>query len=97
MRGHMALDEQNALFRVQTAGNVLRDQLKRCTAERRRLLPDRDGVLIDHAVNAVVLLLQDREIADSTQIVTQRQLAGRLHAGENRFFWLSLMYILPFA
>ena len=85
MRGHMALDEQNALFRVQTAGNVLRDQFKRCTAKRRRLLPDRNGVLIDHAVNAVVLLLQDWEIADSTQIVTQRQLAGRLHAGENRF------------
>ena len=29
MRGHMALDEQNALFRVEPAGNVLRDQLER--------------------------------------------------------------------
>ena len=40
MLGHMGLNKNGALFRVQTTGNKLGIELQGLPAERRRVLPD---------------------------------------------------------
>src|SRR5690606_18563542 len=48
-----------------------------------RFLPYGDGVEIDHAVNALVGVLQADEVANGAEVVAEVQIAGGLHAGEN--------------
>ena len=55
---HMALDKHDILLRIQTAGDVLRQLVDAPAAERGRILPDGDGVHVDDAVQAVVVVLQ---------------------------------------
>src|SRR5262249_12041487 len=49
--------------------------------------PDRnrlgDGVQVDHAIDAVVLVLQRDELRDGAEIIAEVQVAGRLHAGKH--------------
>ena len=50
-----------------------------------RVLPHRDGVQVDHAIDAVVALLQRHELGDGAEIIAEVQIAGRLHAGKYAF------------
>src|SRR5262249_22726674 len=50
----------------------------------RGVLPGRDGVQVDDAINAVVALLQLDEPLDCAEIVAEVQVTGRLHAGKNQ-------------
>ena len=43
------------------------------------ILPHRDGVQIDDAIDAVVAVLQLDEALDGAQIIAEVQVAGRLH------------------
>ena len=42
-----------------------------------------DGVQVDHAIEAFVVVLQAREVADRAEIVAEVEIAGRLHAGQD--------------
>src|SRR5262249_23064345 len=53
------------------------------TRQLGRVLPGGDGVQVDHAIDAVVALLQLDEPLDRAEIVAEVQVAGRLHAGKD--------------
>jgi hypothetical protein len=38
---------------------------------------------IDHAIDAVMILLQGHELADRAEIITEMQVSGRLDAGKD--------------
>ena len=54
--GHMALDEERVLFRVQAAGDVLRELLEGAAAQVGGVLPHGDGVQVGHEIIAVKAL-----------------------------------------
>ena len=70
MLGHMGLNKNGALFRVQTTGNKLGIELQGLPAERRRVLSDGDGMLIRDTVKGVIVLLQRNPVAQGAQIVS---------------------------
>ena len=84
--GHMGLDEEDGLLRVDAAGHQLGKELNGLAAEGGGVLTDGDGVLIHHAVDAVVLILHGHPVAQRTQIVAQMEGAAGLDAAENDFF-----------
>jgi hypothetical protein len=49
------------------------------------LLPHGDGVQIDHAIDAIVAILQLDEALDGAEIIAEMQIAGGLYAGKNQF------------
>ena len=52
-----------------------------------RVLPDRDRVHVDDAIDAFVTLLRRDEFRDCAEIVAEMQIARRLDAGENALFF----------
>ena len=83
VRRHMALDKQDALFRIKATGDILRKHLQRLAPQRCRILTHRDRMHVNHAVDAVIILLQQRKVADRAQVIAQRQFAGRLDTRKN--------------
>ena len=81
--GHMALDEQNALFGIQTAGQILCQLGQGTAAQVSRVLADGDGVHIHYAVDALVLVLQGYPVLDGAHVGAQSQVAAGLDAAEN--------------
>ncbi len=81
--GHLALVEDDVLVRVDAAGDEGGGHLARRLRQLGRILPDRDGVQVDHAIDAVVALLQRHEFHDGAEIIAEVQVAGRLHAGKH--------------
>ena len=86
MLGHMGLNKNGALFRVQTTGDELGIELQGLPAERRRVLSDGDGVLIRDTVKGVIVLLQRNPVAQGAQIVSQGNLSAGLCGAENNLF-----------
>ena len=85
----VALDEGDALFGVDAAGQHQRVGREGVGLELLRVLADSDGVLVDDAVGAVVLVLQRAPVFDRAQVVAQGECAaGRLDAGEDDLFAL---------
>jgi hypothetical protein len=87
MLGDLALVEHDVFFRVDAAGNEGRGDLTRIFRQLLGPAPDRnrlgDGVQVDHAIDAVVLVLQCDELRDGAEIIAEMQVAGRLHAGKH--------------
>ena len=83
--GDLALVEDDLLLRIDAAGEERRGHLARVARQLARVLPHRDGVQIDHAIDAVIALLQRDEFGDRAEIIAEVQIAGRLHAGKNAF------------
>ncbi len=81
----LALVEDDLLFRIDAAGQECRGYLTRGARQFGRVLPDGDGVQVDHAINAVIALLQRHEFGDRAEIIAEVQVAGRLHAGKDAF------------
>ena len=77
------LREQDVLVRVDAAGKQHRRHLARLLRKLRRVLPLGDRVQVDHAVDAVVAVLQRDPVADRAEIVAEMGDAGRLDAGEH--------------
>ena len=78
--GHLALVEQDRLFRIDTGGDKPCAQFTRGIGQFGRVLPDGDGMQIDHAENrghATVVLHVD-EPGHSAQIIAQSQVARGL-------------------
>ena len=86
MLRHVGLDEDDAPLRVDAAGDELGVQLQRLAAQGRRVLPDGDGMLVGHAVQGVVVVLERGPIAQSAEVVAQGDLAAGLGGAENDFF-----------
>ena len=80
--GDLALVEDDVFLRVDAAGEERRGHLARRVRQFLRLLPDGDGVHVDDAIDAVVIVLQRHEFRDRAEIIAEVQVAGRLHAGK---------------
>ena len=74
------LQEQDMARRIDAARQQNGRHLQRLPTQRRRILPDRDGVQIHHAPKALVVVLKPDPVADRTKVVPQRGYAGRLNA-----------------
>ena len=85
MRGYLTLVEQDALFRIEPGSDVGSRHLADGAAQFLRILPDGNRVQIDNAIHALVRFLQLDPLQHGTQIVSQVQAAGRLHAGKDTF------------
>ena len=83
--GDLALVEDDLLLGIDAAGDEGRGHLARGPRQLARVLPHRDGVQVDHAIDAVVALLQRDELGDRAEIIAEVQVAGRLHAGKHAF------------
>ena len=83
---HLRLKIHNIFLRVQTAGNVQRQQLKASLAQKGRILSYRYRMQIHHAVIGIVFLLEFDKIPKRAQIVSYRKSAGRLNSAENCLF-----------
>src|SRR5262249_28574227 len=59
-----------------------------------RILPHRDGMQIDHAIDAVVALLQLDEFHDRAEVVAEVEIPGRLHAREYQLLQRHLLLSL---
>ena len=81
--GDLALVEDDVLLRIDAAGDEGGGHLADRLRQLGRVLPDRDGVQVDDAIDAVVGLLQLDELHDRAEIVAEMQVAGRLHAGKH--------------
>src|SRR5262249_8582434 len=80
---HLALVEDDVLAGIDAGGEVAGRHLARLLAQRLGILPDRDRVLIDDAIDAVELVLQAHPIADGAEIVAEMEVLGGLDARED--------------
>src|SRR5215467_5075272 len=64
-------------------------QLLNLVSQFQRILVDGDGVQVDNAVDAIVVVLDFGPVFQSAQIISVVRAAGRLDAGENSFLHLS--------
>ena len=81
----VALDEDEALLRVDAAGEQQRKRLARLLAALLRVDVDRHGVQVGDEVVAVVVLLHLLPAADGAEVVAEREDARRLDTGEDDF------------
>ena len=71
---------------VEPTGDVLGNARKRIFAQLGGRIFHRDRVHVDDTEVALVIIEHGRPILDRTEVVPDRQLTGRLGAGENN--WL---------
>ncbi len=71
-------------FGIDAAGDEGRGDLADVAPELRGVLPHRDRVQVDDAIDAVVALLQRDELDDGAEIVAEMQIAGRLNPGKHQ-------------
>ena len=76
----LALIEQDILFRVDAGGDIGGGHDARALAQIVGVLPLRDGVHVDHAIDALILALQVRPVADRAEIIAEMEVAGGLDA-----------------
>ena len=86
MGGHMALDEEGVLLRIQTAGHILGQLLQGPPAQQSRIVACGEGMEIRHEIVAVILLGPFGPVLDGAQVGAQGQIAGGLDAREHDFF-----------
>src|SRR5512143_24490 len=85
MLGDLALVKDDVFLRVDAARKERSGHLACGARQFARVLPYRDGVQVDHAIDAVITILQRDELGDRAEIITEMQVAGRLHAGKYAF------------
>ena len=81
--GHLALVEHDMLCGIDPTGDEGRGDLPDRVGQLGGVLPHRDRVQIDDAINAVVAVLQFDEALDGAEIVAEMQVAGGLHPRKN--------------
>ncbi len=79
----LALVEDDVGPGIDTGGEEGGGHLAGRPGQFRRVLPDRDRVHVDDAIDAVVGRLHLDETDDGAEIVAEVEIAGRLDAGEN--------------
>ena len=78
----VGLDVEGVLLGVKTAGHVEGQGLVGAAAEVGGHLTDGDGMLVHHAVEALILLGVGREILNGAKVVADGQVSAGLNAGE---------------
>ncbi len=73
VRRNLALVEDDRLLRVDTGCDIGCSDFPRGVSQLGRVLPDRDRVHVDNAVDAFVIVLQTHEVADGAEIVAKRE------------------------
>ena len=81
--GNLALVENNGARGIEPAGQIGGGDVEDGLVQLFRVLPDSDGVHVDHAINAFVGFLQFDPVQHGAQIIAEVQIARRLHAGKN--------------
>ena len=81
--GHHRLVEDDLLAAIDAGGQERRGDLARLAGQQLGVLPHGDGVHVDHAVQALEVALQAREVADCAEIVAEVEIAGGLDAGKD--------------
>ena len=82
----LALQEEGVLLRVEAAGHILGQLLKRSAAQIGGVVARRQRVQIRHEIVAVVLLGALRPVLDGPEIGSEGEIAGGLDAREHDFF-----------
>ena len=69
----MRLDENGAFFRIDTACQIQRQRIERCFTQLLRILTNGDGMLVNDAVDAMVVILHAHPLTQRTHIVANGQ------------------------
>src|SRR6185312_15214704 len=80
---NLALVEDDVLLRIDAAGEESGRDLARRLRQLDGVLPYRDGMHVDDAIDAVIAVLQRDEFGDRAEIIAEVQIAGWLHAGKH--------------
>ena len=80
MSWNFRLYEDDRLFRVDAYSHVERGDIKDVLLQFFRILRNGDGVLVDYAVDAVIIVLELNELFESSKIVSQMNISGRLYS-----------------
>ena len=94
MGSHVALDEHQALLRIDTAGQQQRKGIQRLFAQRRRILTHSQRMQIRNKIGTVKIFLHLAPVADRTNIVTQGKNTCRLNTTQYYFLTLRLSFCL---
>ena len=83
--GDLALVEHDVAPGIDAARNEGGRDLAGCARQLDRVLPDRDRMQIDDAVDAIVAILQLNEFDNGAEIIAEMQITGRLYPGKYAF------------
>ena len=83
MLRHVGLNEDGAFLRVDTARQIQRQRVQRGLTQLLRVLTNGNRVLVNDAVNAVVIVLHVYPLTQRTHIVANGQFTGGLCATKN--------------
>jgi hypothetical protein len=83
--GDLALVEDDVFFGVDAAGKKRSGHLACGERQFARVLPDRDGVHVHDAVDAVIAILQRDELGDRAEIIAEMQVARGLYTRKYAF------------
>src|SRR5215470_14369753 len=83
--GDLALVEDDVFLGVDATGKKRCGHLACGARQFARVLPDRDGVHVHDAVDAVIAILQRDELGDRAEIIAEMQVAGRLYTRKYAF------------
>lgn len=86
VRGHMGLEIDQALVRIQARGQVQAHQLQAVLPQLRGILPHGDRVQIHDGIQAIVFFLQRAKIAQRADVIAQMQVARGLNARKYDLF-----------
>ena len=79
VRRDVGLHVERALFGIDAAGDIERGKFERAAAQKRRLLPHRDGVHIGNGVKTGEFALHIHPITDRADIISDGKIAARLN------------------
>ena len=81
--GYKTLNEQ--VFRLYATGQKIKNHLPGVLAQLHRVVGHRHGVIIHHAIEAFIVVLEPHPILYRAKVIAQVKIARRLYAGENVF------------
>lgn len=87
----MALDKEDALFRVDSASHAKGIGFNRAAAKLRRILSKGDCVHIYDRIDAVIVVLKRTPVLYRTEVVAESKNAGGLDSAEYAFFAFGLL------
>src|SRR5262249_41497500 len=81
----LALVKHDVAPGIDAACNEGGRDLAGCARQLNRVLPDRDRMQIDDAVDAIVAILQLNEFDNGAEVIAEMQITGRLYPGKYPF------------
>ncbi len=81
----VGLDKEGALVPGQTTGNIDQGRVQNLLLHQERLVFYGDGMVVDNAVNAVIVFGQFHPVLDGSEVVPNMNFACGLNSTENPF------------